>query len=529
MIRRLARSIVRVGFHIPIVAISALGVSAAAVEPTHIGSDRQLFVDRYLVDTLDGVELRLQEPRSGGVAVRYDGPADYPFSFYTTVFKDGPVYRMYYRGRDPGAPEGADPRVRGRTCYAESVDGIHWTKPELGLFPMFDGSRQNNVILPFGESFDPFIDTRPGVPPSERYKAVSEVPSESFAAFIESLGADAIGFDTDEILRGHGLLGYVSGDGIHWRLVSKEPVSPKDPELFNHYDASNVVFWSNAEQQYLMYQRHAAGGELGEGGIRSTARSTSPDFLHFSKPVPMTFSDTGSDQPEHHLYVNNTQPYFRSPRLYIALQARILFHRQALTDEQAREVSPEPGGGGVENISDTVLLTTRPGSTQYEFTFKESFVRPGIGYSNWTSRTNYAAIGIVSTGESEMSFYVQRDYGQKTAHLERMVLRLDGFASAHAPYAGGELVTRPFTFGGTALEINYSTSAAGAIRVELQDAGGRPIEGFTLADCSEIIGDEIKRTVAWNSGTDVSSLAGKPVRLRFRMKDADLFSFRFEP
>jgi hypothetical protein len=65
--------------------------------------------------------------------------------------------------------------------------------------------------------------------------------------------------------------------------------------------------------------------------------------------------------------------------------------------------------------------------------------------------------------------------------------------------------------------------------VELQDANGQPIEDYTLADCSEIIGDEIKRVVTWNNGADVSALAGKPVRLRFRMHDADLFSFRFAP
>jgi hypothetical protein len=77
------------------------------------------------------------------------------------------------------------------------------------------------------------------------------------------------------------------------------------------------------------------------------------------------------------------------------------------------------------------------------------------------------------------------------------------------------------------LEINYSTSAAGSIRVEIQEMGGEPIPGFRLADCPEIIGDEIARVVSWKDGGDVSRLAGKPVRLRFVMKDADLFSLRF--
>ena len=65
------------------------------------------------------------------------------------------------------------------------------------------------------------------------------------------------------------------------------------------------------------------------------------------------------------------------------------------------------------------------------------------------------------------------------------------------------------------------------MRVEIQDAQGKPIDGFSLADCPEMIGDRIDQAVTWKSGTDVSSLAGKPVRLRFRMKDADLYSFQF--
>jgi hypothetical protein len=89
------------------------------------------------------------------------------------------------------------------------------------------------------------------------------------------------------------------------------------------------------------------------------------------------------------------------------------------------------------------------------------------------------------------------------------------------------LVTKPLAFAGQLLEINYSTSAAGSVRVEIQDASGRPLPGFSLADCPEIIGDEIERAVQWKRGADVSSLARKPVRLRFVLKDADLFAIQF--
>jgi hypothetical protein len=126
-----------------------------------------------------------------------------------------------------------------------------------------------------------------------------------------------------------------------------------------------------------------------------------------------------------------------------------------------------------------------------------------------------------------MSFYVNRNYGQATAHLRRYELRLDGLTSAHAGYRGGEFVTRPLLFHGSRLELNYSTSAAGSIRVELQDRSGRPLPGFDLAGSTDLTGDDIERDFAWRSGPDVSSLRNTPVRLRVVLKDADLYSFRF--
>jgi len=107
------------------------------------------------------------------------------------------------------------------------------------------------------------------------------------------------------------------------------------------------------------------------------------------------------------------------------------------------------------------------------------------------------------------------------------VLRTDGFVSVNAPFRGGELSTKPLVFAGSKLEINFETSAAGGVRVEIQDESGSPFPGYALADCPEFIGDEINRVVAWSGGPGVAGLAGKVVRLRFALKDADLYSLRF--
>ena len=172
-----------------------------------------------------------------------------------------------------------------------------------------------------------------------------------------------------------------------------------------------------------------------------------------------------------------------------------------------------------------VLLTTR-GGNRLDRTFMEGFLNPGIGPENWVSRTNYPALNIVQTGPKEMSLYVNQNYGQPTSHLRRYALRTDGFASVRAGAAGGEFVTKPLTFAGTGLYLNFATSAAGSIRTEIQDAAGKAIPGFALEDSVEFVGNAIDRRAAWKAGADVGTLAGHPVRLRFVLNDADLYAIQ---
>ena len=125
-----------------------------------------------------------------------------------------------------------------------------------------------------------------------------------------------------------------------------------------------------------------------------------------------------------------------------------------------------------------------------------------------------------------MSFYVRHGTGSY-GFIQRYSLRTDGFASIRAPLAGGEFLTRPLVFAGRELVINYSTSGAGSIRVELQEPGGSAIDGYSLSEARRNVGDAIEQVVHWNSGPDVSRLAEKPVRLRLVMHDADLYAFHF--
>jgi hypothetical protein len=227
-----------------------------------------------------------------------------------------------------------------------------------------------------------------------------------------------------------------------------------------------------------------------------------------------------------HLYTNQTSPYFRAPHIYVAIAARYMKGRSVVTPEQAEALNLTPLKF-YRDCSDAVFMTSR-GGNRYDRTFMEGFIKPGIGITNWTSRTNYPALNVVQTSPVEMSVYLNQDYGQPTAHIHRYSMRLDGFTSLYAPYGGGEMITKPFTFKGDKLYLNYATSAAGGIRVEIQDANGKPIKGYKVSDCNEIIGNQIERAVRWDDKEILSDkIQGKVIRLRFVFNDAHIYSLQF--
>lgn len=482
---------------VPLVAAAGAAAPPPAAEGViDLGTRRELFVDRFLIARLSGgAALRLAAPRREPDALTLDRPWEGPFSNYVTVIKDGSRYHLYYRGLPRS---GADGSTAETTCYAASTDGLRFERPDLGLFEIA-GSRNNNSILagmaPFSSNFSPVLDTRPGIAESHRFKALAGTQRS-------------------------GLVAFHSADGIRWKKMREEPVFRDGV-----FDSQNLAFWSPAEQKYVMYFRTFK--PIGKTRYRWVSRATSDDFLNWSAPREMTFGEA----PPEHLYTSQTHPYFRAPHIYVALAARFLPGRQVLAEDEARALQVDPGY--YKDCADTVLMTSR-GGTSFDRVFLEAFLRPGLGLRNWVSRNNYAALNTVETGPEEISFYTLSDYGQPTVHLRRYSLGMDRFAGIEAPYAGGELVTRPLRMApgssGNRLLVNFATSAPGGVRIELQEESGTPIPGYTLADSVELIGDRIERAARWKEkGPDIAAtIAGRPVRLRMVLKDATLYALRFE-
>lgn len=458
--------------------------SSPAADAVDVGNRRELFVDDLLVEKLDGARLKLHAPQPREVVFEFNKPWEGLYSGYETVLKDGDVFRFYYRGM-PIAEHSLDTEV---TCVAESRDGIHWTRPNLGLYEV-QGTRENNVVLARSRgchNLAPFVDTNPDATPQQRYKALGGTGKP-------------------------GLLAFVSPDGLHWQQLLEEPVITEGA-----FDSQNNAFWSGSEGRYVCYFR------VFRDGKRWIARTTSSDFVHWAEPVDLELDG----KPREHLYTNQIDPYVRAPHIYLGLPTRFFPGRRVVTAAEAREIGTPTEWNYADDCTDILLTASRTGDS-FKRTFLEAFIRPGRDLRNWTSRANYAARGIVEAGDGELSLYVKHNSGYPTNYVRRYTIRPDGFVSVNGPYTGGTLVTKPLVFAGKRLAINYATSAGGGLRVGIEDADGRPIDGFAIADCPEIIGDRIEHVVGWNQGQDVSALAGKPVRLRFELKDADLYALQF--
>ena len=477
------------------------GLLLAAVLPGQVielGGRLEPFFDRALIAESKGVELRLHEPRDEGEVLRFDQPWEGAFCAYATILRDGDRLHLYYRGKKTSGADGTGEV----TCHAESRDGLAWTKPATGLAGAPAGS---NVILDepgVTHNFSPMIDARPGVPADQRFKALGGIMRPDGPS---------------------GLFALASADGIRWRRLQAEPVLTKGA-----FDSQNVAFWSEKEGCYVAFFRTftsgtTTGGVWKPAGLRTVSRATSSDFLHWSEARPMAFVPA----QEHHFYTSQAQPYFRAPHLLVSTAARWVPGRRPLADAEAVSLRVDPAYyKSAKDASDCVFMTSRDGVT-LEQNFREPLIRPGLGLGQWVSRAGYPVLNLVQTGPAEMSLYTNQDYAQPTAHVRRYSWRLDGIASMSAPYAGGEFTTKPLRFAGRVLRLNLATSAAGSVRVELQDADGRPLPGRTLADSQDFCGNRLEHDFRWKKGADLSDLAGHVIRLRFVLKDADVYSLRF--
>ena len=482
------------------------------MKTTDIGSRLELMVDDHLIERLHGdavlhmhqpVAREIVFPETTDPVVTEEGNGLRAGHLYHTVLFDDGTYRMYYGvTRDYYDKE----RSKRWAFYAESTDGRDWTTPSLKLFEC-DGSRDNSIV--WTDDLAPFIDENPDCAAAQRYKAISPGKGQGRRA----------------------LYALSSAEGLRWERMSPEPVITDGA-----FDSQNLAFWDSVRGEYRAYWRDFFQDAAGTR-YRGIKTAVSQDFLNWTAGQWLYYPGAEIDE----LYTNQIIPYYRAPQIFVGFPSRYVYRELSPAVESLPELTRRKSiieRTGVERIgtalTDTLFISSRDGVS-----FKvadHAFIRPGLRpKDNWIYGDNYTNWGIVETPSDvdgappELSFYVSE--GSRRNHFSkecrRYTLRIDGFGSLRASRHGGEVITRPLTFTGNQLVLNFSAAAAGSVRVELQNLHGLPIPGFSLDDCVEIIGDDLERRVGWKDKTNLGDLSGRPLRIRFRIVEADVFSIRF--
>ena len=493
-----------------------------ANNPIQLGTRREVFWDDFLVEETDAV-LTQHKPHECGVALVGDAPWEGSGCGYPVIDRDRGIVRLYYKAGNfhitPESKKG-DPLTGPMVlCCAESYDdGKTFMKPNYGIYE-YEGSRDNNIILMEGgdikctDNFAVFRDTNPACPPEERFKAT---------------------FD-------NGLVAPGSHDRILCWLKSADGVPfTMGGEMVRGgwFDSINCAFWDRHTEQYFLYMRDWPEGynrprdEAIGTKKRDIRYAVSRDFRTWSEPKRVEF---GVDD-DMELYTNGIKPYPRADHMFLGMSTRYVerdawspsFNYLPNVPHRQDRCRLHPRYGLA--ITDCVLLTSRDGV--HFKRWDEAFLRPGIETGcNWIYGDQYVSWGLVETpsdlpdmAPNELSFYAFDSMWQKTSKLRRYAIRKDGFISYQAPLGGATLTTKPFVQTGARLMLNFASSAVGHIKVTLLNEDGSEIPGFTSY---EVFGDNIDRPVVFQNGTDVSSLAGRPIRMRLSMRDADIFSFQF--
>ena len=516
------------------IIVSALLASVVAPalgqEPIEVGNRRQLLLDEKLVQQRRSIDFVVHSPRKTGEIIVASVP-EMSLGGYHTVLFDSGRYHLWYS-------------AAGCVLYLRSTDGIHWETPNLNLggAPRSGGMvNAPNVVLGRGiggvkggmHGLMVFLD--PNATPDERFKLVCN-PHE---------------FDSQ-------LQIFSSPDGVHWKRAHRDVITFDPAVKPNHLDSQNVIFWDERLQKYVAYFRKNTR-DPGLGGVkiertRTVARAESTDLRFFAKVDNDTPEVLRADpdnvvkpfSPQRgwtllDVYTSGAIKYPWADNAYLMFPTEYYHYGPQIAE--FREQFPVNAGA-----VDTRFASSRDGIAWQRYDHR-AFV--GVGMKeDFDSKRIYMVYGIVpAKNEHELFMYYM---GTSETHgwdrddrnnrlltsaglaptaptvISRVVLRRDGFVSARAGFNWGEFTTPVLSFSGTQLLLNVNTGAAGELRVEILDPTGKPYPDLSINNCDLIhTANEVNRIVKWKGATSLESVAGKPIRLRFVLRDTDLFAFQF--
>ncbi len=455
------------------------------------GPKRHLFLDPSFVAAAEGATLRVNPPLRQERVMVSDRPWEQlMITFYTTVRDEGGKLRMWYVCRD---------KEQGNLAYAESTDGLKWTKPELGVSE-YMGSTANNLV---------------GIHSLEGavYRDPRGAGEEQYIYLSTGSG---------------GVFRYTSPDGLRWKRHA-QPLVRFQP------DTQTVAFWDERHGTYRVYTR----GKDPKGPHEHTLRrkvvllemdslagrlgsdpKAEPGVRMDALPAMLTCDE--QDPPDVDVYTNSIQPYPLDPYWYVGFPAlyRHFNHNSPHFNDGRTEVQ---------------FVGSRDGRTWHRYG-REVYAGPGQPGPESGSMV-FMGTGLVVRGDEIWQYGTRyrtthgdrpgRDQ-QTDGSIYRFVQRVDGFVSLDFGNAVGTARTLPIKVTGRRLLLNLDTGALGGMQVGLIGSDGRALPGFGVEECRRLEIDSTGAVAAWTAGSDVSALQGREVAIEFRSHRTKLYSFRFE-
>ena len=460
----------------------------------------QMFVDDYLVENrFDANMLSATVPHAAHSPERRPDPVlrpDRPWEHenglgYPGVVFDGEKrrYRLYYsvyhkttQGKPDYPPGGYF------LCYAESEDGIHWEKPDLGLIPWGE-QRETNIVL--------------------QGECEANLPHVHAAEAGEDGGPKNIGTVPARFLRGHRFVLYyndmghylaTSDDGIHWRERAHRVIPNRIDCLHTMvYDEERDVFVSFLRNK-LIFGGRIAPPEL-RGNTRAISRLSNPDWWTTWDGIPASvlIPDQGDAKRFYGM------PTFRYGGVYWGMLQQF--------DEDPQTIEVE-------------LVFSRNGIDWKHLPGRPRLIPVGEP-GTWDGGMVISGDRVIEQGDEWRIYYTgyvgHHNAEKNCGSIGFSTIRKEGFASIRSGENEGFVLTRPLRWPGGRLFVNADASR-GMIRARVTDLRRQTIDGFDYPDCEPFQGDGVRHPVSWKGGSLVD-FQGRIIRLEFRLRNADLYAF----
>jgi hypothetical protein len=474
----------------------------------------QLFVDDLLIERMDRVARGLHYPERApeNPVLKAEMPweGNVVLQPGTVLFdEEEHIFKMWYNA----LPVKDKPDIEQFVCYAVSKDGIHWTRPSLGAV-QFHGSAENNIVLKWCYWNLSVVKDGREPDPAKRYRM----------ACWDWQGR-AVGSS--------GIWVAASPDGIHWTIDPNSPVVPSTAS-----GDTFCVMQDPVTRRFWLY--HKSPMEP----LRKISRLESTDFVHWTGDRLVLEQDE-RDQPDTEFYGVSPFPYGDQ---YLGFLWVLHTYSQQV---DIQLVSSRDGRAWSRSANRRVFFPLGYVKVDYDNDAFDSemimSITPPVARDGrlWMYYTGYAnkhnaREGILNPGGLGTSYLGQ---------IGLATLPEDGFCSLDAT-SEGSVLTRVLRFDGSTMHVRAELlsldgperpfrevwrglldnvpDGKGSIKVEVQDPAGKVIPGYAASDC--VAGKEGLNglRLSWKGGKDLSALRGRPVRFRFIVSNARLFSFRVD-